>query len=144
MVAGHVVTQHESTGRTTVPDPIAVASYVMDSHNAKRVLVDGHPRNEGNVQAPLTRPFGISYRSIVPRTAECANLLVAAAVSASHVAFASVRMEPVFMAVGEAAGCAASQAVAAGVAVQDVDYDVLRRDLTGSGGIVGWPRGEAA
>lgn len=141
MVASHVITQHEATGRTVVPDPVAVASYVMDSHNAKRVLVDGHPRNEGNVQAPLTQPFGVSYRSLVPRASECENLLVAAAVSASHVAFASVRMEPVFMAVGEAAGCAAGLAVAAGVAVQDVSYDRLRRELTGSGGIV---RREAA
>lgn len=144
MVAEHVVTQHEATGRTVVPDPIAVASYVMDSHNTKRVLVDGHPRNEGNVQVALTDPFGVSYRSIVPWRSECTNLLVAAALSASHAAFASVRMEPVFMTVGEAAGCAASLAVAAGVGVQDVEYDVLRRDLTGSGGIVGWPRGEAA
>ncbi|TCC41215.1 FAD-dependent oxidoreductase [Kribbella speibonae] len=144
MVAEHVVTEHEATGRTVVPDPIAVASYVMDSHNARRVLVDGNPRNEGNVQVPLVRPFGISFRSIVPRISECANLLVAAAVSASHVAFASVRMEPVFMTVGEAAGCAASLAVSARIAVQDVEYDVLRRDLTGAGGIVGWPRGEAA
>jgi hypothetical protein len=144
MITEHVITQHEATGRIAVPDPIAVASYVMDSHNAKRVLVDGHPRNEGNVQAPLSRPFGVSYRSIVPTASECSNLLVAAAVSASHVAFASVRMEPVFMTVGEAAGCAASYAISAGVAVQDVEYDVLRRDLAGSGGIVGWPTGEAA
>jgi hypothetical protein len=144
MVAEHVITQHEATGWTVVSDPIAVASYVMDSHNAKRVLVDGHPRNEGNVQTPLTQPFGVSYRSIVPRSSECENLVVAAAVSASHVAFASVRMEPVFMTVGEAAGCAASHAISAGVAVQDVEYDILRRDLTGAGGIVGWPRGEAA
>jgi ribulose 1,5-bisphosphate synthetase/thiazole synthase len=144
MVSGHVITQHEATGRTVVPDPIAVASYVMDSHNAKRVLVDGHPRNEGNVQTPLAQPFGVSYRAIVPHAEECTNLLVAAAVSASHVAFSSVRMEPVFMTVGEAAGCAAASAVAAGVAVQDVAYDDLRRELTGAGGIVGWPRGEAA
>jgi hypothetical protein len=144
MVSDHVVTQHEATAHIVVPDPIAVASYVMDSHNARRVLVDGHPRNEGNVQVALTRPFGVSYRSIVPRRSECVNLVVAAAVSASHVAFASVRMEPVFMTVGEAAGCAASLAATAGAGVQDVEYDVLRRDLTGSGGIVGWPRGEAA
>ncbi|MFI5711422.1 FAD-dependent oxidoreductase [Kribbella sp. NPDC051620] len=144
MIADHVITQHEATGRIAGPDPIAVASYVMDSHNAKRVLVEGHPRNEGNVQVALTRPFGISYRSIVPTASECSNLLVAAALSASHVAFSSVRMEPVFMTVGEAAGCAASHAISAGVAVQDVEYDALRRDLTGSGGIVGWPRGEAA
>lgn len=144
MVAEHVITQHEANGRDAVPDPVALASYVMDSHNAKRVLVDELPRNEGNVQAPLAQPFGVSYRSIVPRAGECENLLVAAAVSASHVAFSSVRMEPVFLAVGEAAGCAAGHAIAAGVPVQDIEYAVLRRDLTESGSILDWPRGEAA
>jgi hypothetical protein len=144
MVAEHVITQHEASGRSAVPDPVALASYVMDSHNAKRVLVDGVPRNEGNVQAPLAQPFGVSYRSIVPRAGECANLLVAAAVSASHVAFSSVRMEPVFLAVGEAAGCAAAHAIESRVAVQDLEYDVLRGDLSDSGSILDRPRGEAA
>jgi len=139
MVADYVVTQHDAAGRSPVADPIALASYVMDSHNAKRVLVDGVPRNEGNVQHPVAAPFGIPYRAIVPRAGECANLLVASAVSASHVAFASVRMEPVFMMIGEAAGCAAAQAVGTRVAVSDVDYETLRKDLVRTGAILRWP-----
>jgi len=132
MVSDYVVTQHDATGRAGVADPVALASYVTDSHNAKRVLVDGHPRNEGNVQHPLAAPFGVPYRSLVPRSGECRNLLVASAISASHVAFASVRMEPVFMMLGEACGVAAGQAAAGGVAVQDVDYETLRKALESS------------
>jgi hypothetical protein len=139
MVSDHVITQHDANGRTVAADPVALASYVMDSHNAKRVLVDGHPRNEGNVQHPLARPFGVPYRSLVPRSGECANLIAASAVSASHIAFASVRMEPVFMMLGEAAGVAAAHAVAAGVAVQDVDYGTLAKALSAYGGILTWP-----
>ncbi|GHJ37039.1 FAD-dependent oxidoreductase [Streptomyces sp. TS71-3] len=139
MVAEHVITQADGEARTSVPDPVALASYVMDSHNVKRVLVDGSPRNEGNVQQSVTAPFGISYRSIVPRASECRNLLVAAAISASHVAFSSVRMEPVFMMLGEAAGAAAALACDARSAVQDVPYATLRRDLTTGGAVLTWP-----
>ncbi|WP_165521872.1 FAD-dependent oxidoreductase [Micromonospora zingiberis] len=139
MVSDYVITQHNGTGRVRAEDPIALASYVMDSHNAKRVLVDGHPRNEGNVQHPLAIPMAVPYRSVVPRAAECANLLVAAAISASHVAYASVRMEPVFMMVGEAVGAAAAQAVADKVAVQDVEYESLRKELLRAGAILTWP-----
>jgi choline dehydrogenase-like flavoprotein len=144
MASDYVITQHDAAGRTTVDDPVALASYVMDSHNAKRVLVDGYPRNEGNVQQPLTRPFGIPYRCLVPKAGECANLVVASAVSASHVAFASVRMEPVFMMLGEAAGLAGAQAVAAGVGVRDVDYGTLAKTLVAGGGILAWPPNDTA
>ncbi|RZT79011.1 FAD dependent oxidoreductase [Micromonospora violae] len=139
MVSDYVITQHDGSGRTRADDPIALASYVMDSHNAKRVLLDGVVRNEGNVQHPLTVPLGIPYRSVVPRAAECANLLVASAISASHVAFASVRMEPVLMMVGEAVGAAAAQAAADKVGVQDVEYESLRKDLLRAGAILTWP-----
>jgi hypothetical protein len=139
MVSDYVVTQHDATARTSAPDPVALASYVMDSHNAKRVLVDGWPRNEGNVQQEVTRPFGVSYRALVPRSGECRNLLVASAVSASHVAFASVRMEPVFMMLGEAAGAAAALAVADRAGVRDVAYEKLRASLTRTGAILAWP-----
>lgn len=136
MVAGYVVTQHDATGAARADDPVALASYVMDSHNAKRVLVDGQPRNEGNVQQPLTRPFGVSYRALVPKPGECSNLLVASAISASHVAFASARMEPVFMMLGEVVGAAAGQAITDKVAVQDIEYAALRRDLELGGAIL--------
>lgn len=136
MVSGYVITQHDATGAARADDPVALASYVMDSHNAKRVLVDGRPRNEGNVQQPLTRPFGVSYRSLVPRPGECSNLLVASAISASHVAFASARMEPVFMMLGEVVGAAAGQAITDKVAVQDIEYAALRRELELGGAIL--------
>ncbi|GAA5038243.1 hypothetical protein HNP84_003300 [Thermocatellispora tengchongensis] len=136
MVAGYVVTQHDAEGRTRVPDPVAMASYVMDSHNAKRVVVDGRPVNEGNVQRPLARPFGVPYRAIVPRAGECGNIIVASAVSASHVAFASVRMEPVFMMLGHAAGLAAGRAIDEKVLVQEIDYGVLRRELLRAGAVL--------
>lgn len=139
MVGDYVITQHDASGRSPVADPIALASYVMDSHNAKRTLVGGHPRNEGNVQHPLAAPMGIPYRALVPPTGSCANLLVAAAVSASHVAFASVRMEPVFMMLGEAAGAAAGLAAASGVGVRDVDYETLRKALLRTGAVLSWP-----
>lgn len=135
MVAERVVTQHDAAGRGCA-DPVALASYVMDSHNAKRVVVDGQPVNEGNVQHPLSTPFGVPYRALVPARGECENLLVASAVSASHVAFASVRMEPVFMMLGEAAGTAAALAAADKTAVQDVDYGRLRGDLLAGGAIL--------
>lgn len=136
MVSDYVITQHDATGAARADDPVALASYVMDSHNAKRVLVDGQPRNEGNVQQPLTRPFGVSYRALAPRAGQCPNLLVASAISASHVAFASVRMEPVFMMLGEVVGAAAGQAITDKVAVQDIEYAALRRDLELGGAIL--------
>ncbi|NUT34299.1 MAG: FAD-dependent oxidoreductase [Hamadaea sp.] len=139
MVGDYVITQRDASGHAPVADPIALASYVMDSHNAKRVLVGGHPRNEGNVQHPLAVPMGIPYRALTPPAGSCANLLVASAVSASHVAFASVRMEPVFMMLGEAAGAAAGLAASSGVGVQGVDYETLRKALLRTGAVLSWP-----
>ncbi|NUR70526.1 MAG: FAD-dependent oxidoreductase [Hamadaea sp.] len=136
MVSDYVITQHDAASLSGVDDPVALASYVMDSHNAKRVVVDGRPVNEGNVQQPLAAPMGVPYRALVPRTGECSNLLVASAISASHVAFASVRMEPVFMMLGEAAGCAAGLAAATGSGVRDVDYETLRKELLAGGAIL--------
>ncbi|MBB5787849.1 FAD-dependent oxidoreductase [Jiangella mangrovi] len=136
MVSDYVITQHDATGAARATDPVALASYVMDSHNAKRVLVDGQPRNEGNVQQPLTRPFGVSYRALAPKAGEAPNLLVASAISASHVAFASARMEPVFMMLGEVVGAAAGQAITDKVAVQDIEYAALRRELELGGAIL--------
>lgn len=143
MVSDYVITQADAAEREPVEDPVALASYVMDSHNARRVVVDGRVRNEGNVQHPLKTPLGIPYRAIRPRVGECRNLLVASAISASHVAFASVRMEPVFMMLGEAAGHAARIALEANVDVQAVDYETLRKELTRTGAVLSWPPSEA-
>src|SRR5882757_4344256 len=139
MVADYVMTEHNSLGQTAAPDSIALASYVMDSHNTRRIVVDGRATNEGNVQVHIPGPFPISYRATVPRAGECRNLLVAGALSASHVAFGSLRLEPVFMMIGQATGSAAASAIDAGVTVQDIDYDDLRRRLLAGNALLQWP-----
>lgn len=142
MVADYVVTEHDCRWTTTAPDPVGLASYNMDSHNCARVVVDGLARNEGDVQVGPAGPYGISYRAIVPARGECANLVVPVALSASHIAFGSARMEPVFMLLGHAAAAAASLAVDGGTAVQDVPYPTLRRGLLADGMVLTWPPGQ--
>jgi hypothetical protein len=108
----------------------------MDSHNCRRILVDGQARNEGNVEVDTPAPYGVPYRAIVPRTGECPNLLVPVCLSASHIAYGSIRMEPVFIELGQAAGTAAAQALDRGVAVQDVDHRALRERLLRDGAVL--------
>lgn len=114
MVGEYVVTQKDCEGKTVVTDGIAYAAYGMDSHNCQRIVVnkDGMDmvKNEGDVEIRVPGPYPISYRSITPKKEECTNLLVTACLSSSHIAFGSIRMEPVFMALGQAAGIAASLA----------------------------------
>jgi hypothetical protein len=136
MVSDYVMTEQDCRGTATVHDPVGLASYGMDSHNCKRVVVDGQARNEGDVQVPTPAPFGVAYRSIVPRAGECVNLLVPVCLSSSHIAYGSIRMEPVFMVLGQAAATAASHAIDAGVAVQDVPYPALRRQLLRDGAVL--------
>ena len=139
LVSEYVMTEHDCRGTTEIEDPVGLASYTMDSHNCKRVVVDGRARNEGDVQVPTPAPFSIAYRSIVPRVGECANLLVPVCLSASHIAYGSIRMEPVFMVLAQAAATAASLAIDAGVAVQDVGYAALRRQLLRDRAVLQWP-----
>ncbi|MBB5787898.1 FAD-dependent oxidoreductase [Jiangella mangrovi] len=139
MLGDYVITEHDCRWTVAAPDSIALASYTMDSHNCARVVVGGFARNEGDVQVPPAGPYGISYRAIVPQRGECTNLLVACAISASHIAFGSARMEPVFMATGHAAAVAADLALSGGVAVQDVHYPTLRQRLRADGMVITWP-----
>lgn len=141
MVADYVVTEYDCRWQRAAPDPVGLASYTMDSHNCARVVVDGLARNEGDVQVPVAGPYGISYRAIVPKRGQCANLVVPVALSASHIAFGSARMEPVFMLLGHAAASAAHLAIASGRRVQDVDYPTLRRGLLADGMVLTWPPG---
>ncbi len=137
MVADYVMTQHDCQGRRVAEDSVGLAAYTMDSHNVQRYVdADGHVRNEGDVQVGGFPPYPISYRSIVPRRAECTNLLVPVCLSASHIAFGSIRMEPVFMVLGESAATAAALALDAGVDVQDVEYGELARRLSFAGQIL--------
>jgi hypothetical protein len=138
------MTEHDCRGRRAAPDPVALGSYNMDSHNCQRyVTAEGHVQNEGDIQVG-SRPYGISFRSLVPRAGEAGNLVVPVCVSASHIAYGSIRMEPVFMMLGQVAGTAAAQAVEAGTAVQKLDYETLRERLESDGLMVEPPGGAAA
>lgn len=119
LVGEYVLTENDTQHRVAAPDPIAMGSYAMDSHNCQRVIINGGVINEGDVQLQPAGPYPVSYRCIVPRRTECSNLLVPVCASASHIAFGSLRMEPVFMALAEAAGKAASAAIDLASAIQD-------------------------
>lgn len=129
MVGEYVMTEHNCTGALTVDDAIGMAAYTMDSHNCQRLVVDGMVKNEGDVQIGGFPPYPIAYRSITPQRAECTNLLVPVDLSATHIAYGSIRMEPVFMVLGQAAGVAAAMAIDDSVSVQTIDVPALQQKL---------------
>jgi len=139
MVGDYVLTEHDTQHRRQPEDPVAMGSYAMDSHNCQRFVRDGRVYNEGDVQLKPAAPYAVSYRSIVPAAGECANLFVPVCLSASHIAYGSVRMEPVFMALGESAAIAADLALASASAVQDIRYPELRRHLEAAGQVLAAP-----
>lgn len=139
MIGEYVMTQHNCQGREIAEDAVGLAAYTMDSHNVQRhVNAQGHVRNEGDVEVGGFPPYPISYRSLVPKARECNNLLVPVCLSASHIAFGSIRMEPVFMVLGQSATTAACQAIDEGRAVQDIDYRRLRQRLLDDKQILTW------
>ncbi len=129
MISDVVMTQHHCQGREVVTDAVGFAAYTMDSHNCDRVIVNGMVKNEGNVEVGGFSPFPISYRSIVPKKDEINNLFVPVCMSASHIAFGSIRMEPVFMVLGQSAAVAACEAIDHKIAVQDVDVKRIQKIL---------------
>ena len=130
MVGAYVMTQLNCQGTTPVDHSIGMGAYTMDSHHTQRYVDEhGHARNEGDVEIGGFGPYPIAYGAIVPKQGECANLLVPVCLSATHMAFGSIRMEPVFMVLGQSAATAAAQAIDANVAVQDIDYAQLRARL---------------
>jgi hypothetical protein len=134
MVSDVVMTEHHCHGKEAVIDSIGMGAYKMDSHNAQRFVHKEMVKNEGDIQlSPRARIYAISYRAITPRKQECQNLLVPWCLSASHIAFGSIRMEPVGMALGQSAGTAAAIAIDENVAVQDVDYQQLCKRLSADG-----------
>lgn len=111
-------------------DPVGLAAYGMDSHNTQRyVTKEGFVKNEGNVEASVKGPFAISYRAIIPKKGTCQNLLVPVCLSATHIAFGSIRMEPVFMVLGQSAATAAALAIENKVSPQKLSYEKLREVL---------------
>ena len=129
MVSVVVMTQDHCEQKKRARDSVGMGAYNMDSHNVQRyVTPDGHARNEGNIEVPV-RPYPISYQSIVPEENECANLLVPVALSSSHIAFGSIRMEPVFMILGQRGATSAMLAIQDNTSLQQLDYTKLRERL---------------
>ena len=137
MIGSKVMTQHHCQGREIVDDSIGMAAYTMDSHNVQRHLDDqGYVRNEGDVQVGGFPPYAISYAALLPQQAECSNLLVPVCLSASHIAFGSIRMEPVFMVLGQSAATAAVQSIDQKCALHAIDYTTLRERLDRDGQVL--------
>lgn len=135
MIGEYVLTEHDIVGNRREADPVGMGSYGMDSHNCSRFVMPdpttGRPRvmNDGDVQVHGFAPYGISYRCITPKRAECENLLVPVCLSSSHIAYGSARMEPVFMVLGQSSAIAANMAIDEGKAVQALDYTKLRQQM---------------
>jgi len=140
MIGAYVMTENELLNRRPTPDPVGMGSYTIDSHNVQRYITpEGHVQNEGDIGVPLPGPYQIAYGSLVSRRGQAGNLLVPVCVSSSHIAFGSIRMEPVFMILGQSAATAASLAIERNLAVQDVPYSALRDRLIADGQILETP-----
>ncbi len=136
MIGEYVMVQQDLQTSLTKPDPVGMGSYNSDSHNVERIVgPDGFVRNEGDMQVAV-KPYQIPYRIMLPKRAEASNLLVPVAFSASHVAYSSVRMEPQYMILGQAAGVAAKLAIAGGSAVQAIDVPALVERLKSQGAVM--------
>lgn len=137
MISAYVMTQRDCEGMKVASDPVGMGAYTMDSHMVQRYVDEhGYVQNEGNVACSVPRPYPISYRAIVPKKEECKNLVVPVCVSSSHIAFGSIRMEPVFMVLGQSAATAAALAIDRNVAVQELPYEVLKEQLARDGQVL--------
>jgi hypothetical protein len=129
-----IMTENELLKRRPTPESVGMGSYTIDSHNVQRYIdEEGHVQNEGDIGVPLPGPYEIAYGSLVPVKEECQNLLVPVCASASHIAFGSIRMEPVFMILGQSAAAAACLSIDENIAVQDIQYDKLKNILLAKG-----------
>jgi hypothetical protein len=130
MISNYVITQRNCEGLDIVNDAVGMAAYGMDSHHVQRYVTEqGYVKNEGNVEAHVKVPYSISYRAIVPKQTECENLLVPVCLSSTHIAFGSIRMEPVFMVLGQSAAIAAALAIDKKIPVQELEYSFLQKNL---------------
>jgi hypothetical protein len=143
MVGEYVVTQKDIQTELTKPDVIAMGSYNSDSHNVQRYLTpEGNAQNEGNMEVAVT-PYQIPYRILLPRKTQATNLLVPVCFSASHVTYSTLRMEPQYMMIGQAAGVAAKMALEKNVAVQEINPKQLSDNLKGQGAVFEWKKPDA-
>ena len=137
MVGAFVMTENELLKRRPTPASVGMGSYTIDSHNVQRyVTPEGYVQNEGDIGVPLPGPYEIAYGALIPKRGQAENLLVPVCVSSSHIAFGSIRMEPVFMVLAQSAATAAAIAIDRGIAVQDVPYATLRERLLEDGQVL--------
>ncbi|MDH3649547.1 MAG: FAD-dependent oxidoreductase [Saprospiraceae bacterium] len=138
MIGNYVMTENEILGKRAVHRSIGMGSYTMDSHNIQRYITrEGYVQNEGDIGVHPGKPYQIDLGTIMPKENECRNLLVPVAVSSSHIAFGSIRMEPVFMILGQSAGTIASMAIDKNVAVQTLSYGEIKTKLLSDGQVLG-------
>lgn len=139
MVGEHVMTENEVLGKQLAPESIGMGSYPMDSHNVQRYITpEGYVQNEGDIGVHPKQPYRISKGAILPKREECENLLVPVAVSASHIAFGSIRMEPVFMILGQSAGTIAGLALDKRQAIHAIPYEEIQTRLLKDNQILSW------
>ena len=138
MVSDYVMTEHHCRGKEKAADPVGLAAYTMDSHNCRRIVRNRRVENEGDVQVGGFPPYPIAYRAIVPKATECENLVVPVCLSATHIAYGSIRMEPVFMILGQSAATAAALAIKENSALQKLGYAELRALLGAGHQILEW------
>lgn len=133
------MTEHHCMSREQVDDPVGLGAYTMDSHNVQRYVdTHGHVRNEGDVQVRVPQPYGISWRALLPRAEECSNLIVPVCLSATHIALGSIRMEPVYMVLGQSAATAACLALERQEPLHQLPYSVLQQRLLADGQVLHW------
>ena len=144
MISDYVMTEKNCRGREVITDSVGLAAYNMDSHNCQRIVKNGRAENEGDVQVALMKPYPISYRSLVPKQVECENLFVPICMAASHIAYGSIRMEPVFMILGQSSATAAAMAIDDQVPVQKVDYARFRARMLTDRQVLDWTNAASA
>jgi hypothetical protein len=137
MIGSYVMTENDLLKKRVTPDSVGMGSYGIDSHNVQRYITpEGNVQNEGDIGVPLKGPYGVAYGALVPQRGQADNLLVPMCVSSSHIAFGSMRMEPVFMILGQSAATAAALAIDAKSTVQDVPYGKLKEQLIADGQVL--------
>jgi hypothetical protein len=145
MIGAYVMTENELRKKKPTPESVGMGSYTIDSHNIQRYITpEGTVQNEGDIGVSAGGPYEIAYGSLVPKRGQAENLLVPVCLSSSHIAFGSIRMEPVFMILGQSAATAAVLAIDAKIAVQDVPYAQLRERLLKDGQILSYQAEPAA
>ena len=137
MIGEYVMTENEVLGKTKVPQSIGMGSYAMDSHNVQRyVTPEGYVQNEGDIGVTPEKPYQIDLGSVIPKREDCTNILVPVCISSSHIAFGSIRMEPVFMILGQSSGIIASMAIDGEKSIQDLNYNDIKTKLEASGQVL--------